>query len=347
MQWPPRPGPGLNDMNPNGLVAAASTTSHTSIPIRSQSCASSLTSAMLTERKMFSSSFVSSAASGGRDHVDVVDRALVEACGRLGRGLVDSADHLRGRSRREVLAARIDALGREGEVEVAARLQAADLLEQGTEDVAGRPRIRGRLEHDQVALAEVGADRAGGALDVGEVRLALDRQRRRHRDHDGVGVGDHGEVGGRGDRSRLDERLQLVGGDVPDVAFAAVDRVDDVLEHVDEHDLLARLGEGLGVRHADVAGADHGDVVAGVHAHPAGKGTEPPRCVLRRARRRRAEAARPACGRSQPPRRAARGRRRRARSRLPRRCRPIPSTVVSSRMALRTSRPLSGGRRSR
>ena len=51
-------------MKPNGFVAAASTTSQMSIPIRSQSCASSLTSAMLTERKMFSSSFVSSAASG-------------------------------------------------------------------------------------------------------------------------------------------------------------------------------------------------------------------------------------------------------------------------------------------
>ena len=51
-------------MKPNGFVAAASTTSQTSMPIRSQSCASSLTSAMLTERKMFSSSFVSSAASG-------------------------------------------------------------------------------------------------------------------------------------------------------------------------------------------------------------------------------------------------------------------------------------------
>ena len=64
MQWPPRPGPGLNDMKPNGFVAAASMTSQTSMSIRSQSCASSLTSAMFTERKMFSRSFVSSAASG-------------------------------------------------------------------------------------------------------------------------------------------------------------------------------------------------------------------------------------------------------------------------------------------
>ena len=64
MQCPPSPGPGWNDMKPKGFVAAASTTSQTSIPIRSQSCASSLTSAMLTERKMFSRSLVSSAASG-------------------------------------------------------------------------------------------------------------------------------------------------------------------------------------------------------------------------------------------------------------------------------------------
>ncbi len=51
-------------MNPKGLVEAASITSQTSIPSRSQSCESSLTSAMLTERKMFSKSFESSAASG-------------------------------------------------------------------------------------------------------------------------------------------------------------------------------------------------------------------------------------------------------------------------------------------
>ena len=45
-------------------MAAASVTSQTSIPIRSHRIASSLTSAMFTERKTFSSSLVSSAASG-------------------------------------------------------------------------------------------------------------------------------------------------------------------------------------------------------------------------------------------------------------------------------------------
>ena len=67
---PERVDPGRDDWTTRnvpkvvGGIDAASTTSHTSIPIRSQSWASSLTRAMLTERKMFSSSFVSSATSG-------------------------------------------------------------------------------------------------------------------------------------------------------------------------------------------------------------------------------------------------------------------------------------------
>src|SRR6202142_3168413 len=64
MQCPPTPGPGVNFMNPNGLVAAASMISQASRPIRSQSSASWLTKAMLMFRKTFSSSFAISAASG-------------------------------------------------------------------------------------------------------------------------------------------------------------------------------------------------------------------------------------------------------------------------------------------
>ena len=65
-------------MKPNGLVAAASTTSQMSIPMRSASIASSLTSAMLTERKMFSSSLDSSATSGVETGTTVVADAPVE-----------------------------------------------------------------------------------------------------------------------------------------------------------------------------------------------------------------------------------------------------------------------------
>jgi hypothetical protein len=64
MQCPPTPGPGVNFMKPNGFVAAASMTSQTSRPIRSQRSASWLTKAMLMFRKTFSRSLAISAASG-------------------------------------------------------------------------------------------------------------------------------------------------------------------------------------------------------------------------------------------------------------------------------------------
>jgi hypothetical protein len=48
-------------MNPNGFVFAASMTSQMSIPMAAYTSFSSLTSAMLTLRKIFSSNFVASA----------------------------------------------------------------------------------------------------------------------------------------------------------------------------------------------------------------------------------------------------------------------------------------------
>ena len=51
----------MNGMNPYGLVAAASITSQMSICMRSQSIASSFTSAMFTARNVFSRSFTISA----------------------------------------------------------------------------------------------------------------------------------------------------------------------------------------------------------------------------------------------------------------------------------------------
>ena len=121
MQWPPRPGPGVKRMKPNGLVAAASTTSQTSTPMRSQSIAISFMSAMLTERKMFSSSFASSAVSGAETGTSVSTALRVERHGALGAGRREAADDLGHRAHGVVGAARVDALGRHGEVEVARR----------------------------------------------------------------------------------------------------------------------------------------------------------------------------------------------------------------------------------
>ena len=82
-------------MKPNGLVFAASMTSQTSMPMRSHMSASSFTRAMLTARKVFSSSFTISATRGRAHRDDRLDRAGVERGGQLCAGRGDTANDLR------------------------------------------------------------------------------------------------------------------------------------------------------------------------------------------------------------------------------------------------------------
>ncbi len=140
-------------MKPNGLVEAASTTSQTSIPIRSQSWASSLTSAMLTERKMFSSSFVSSAASGEETVDDLVADQAVELDGAPA-ALVGVSPPTTFGVVRIVWSVRPGSI-RSGEKARLKSLPAREprLLEDRQQPLAGRARVGGRLEHHQLALA--------------------------------------------------------------------------------------------------------------------------------------------------------------------------------------------------
>ena len=67
-------------------------------------------------------------------------------------------------------------------------------------------------------------------------------------------------VGRRGDEACVDERLQHLRRDVLDVALAGVQLRDARGVDVDEQHALAGVGERACERHADVAGADDGDV---------------------------------------------------------------------------------------
>jgi hypothetical protein len=107
---------------------------------------------------------------------------------------------------------------------------------------------------------EGGGGRARRGLDVLEVRLALLRERRRQRDQDRVRLGELSVVERRRDPARVDVRLQGRAGDVLDVALADVQRLDELGHRVDEQHPAARVRERLRERHADVAGADDGDV---------------------------------------------------------------------------------------
>ena len=72
-------------------------------------------------------------------------------------------------------------------MEVGADLEAAR-FEERQHLFPGRPRVGGRLEHDEVARAQALGDLLHRAEHDGEVGLAVDRERRRQRDEDGVGV---------------------------------------------------------------------------------------------------------------------------------------------------------------
>ena len=201
-----------------------------------------------------------------RDLVHRVDRRAVDVGRRLRRRRIDPADDLRSRLRRPVLPAWIDTFRRHRQVEVLAHFQARALLEQRQDDLARRARPRRRLEHDDLPALEHRREAPRRALDVRQVGLALRRERGRQRDQHGVRVLRLLVVSGRDHEALVDERSEPLGGDVLDVALAAVERVDHVRLDVDEEHSLARLGERRGERHADVAGPDHGDVVLGLPA---------------------------------------------------------------------------------
>ena len=117
-------------------------------------------------------------------------------------------------------------------MEVSAGLEPGALQDR-LDHLAGRPRVRGGLEDDEVAVPQPHADLLGGADDDREVRLPLLRQRSRQRDQDRVGAPDLVVIRRRANLPVPDERRELLGGHVDDVAHATVDSVDDLGRDVD------------------------------------------------------------------------------------------------------------------
>ena len=115
-----------------------------------------------------------------------------------------------------------------------------------------------------MARAQPSGDPIDGLEQDGDVRLALLRQRRGEGDDDRVGVAKRVVVGRRRDAALGDERAELLGRHVLDVALAAVDRGDDVLGTSTSSTVFPDSREQARERHADVARADDGHVpVAG------------------------------------------------------------------------------------
>ena len=176
----------------------------------------------------------------------------------------DEARHLARGTRR---VARVDPLGCVGEVEVLPGDQAA-LLEDLAERTHRRSRIGGRLEDEELALADVLAQVAGGRKHGAEVRVLRRVDRRRHADEDRIGLGDPCLALGRDAEAAAQRGAEPLVGDVVDRRPPGPDRPDARLRDVDPLDLEARLGERDGQGQPDVAEADDGHPTIG--RHPAG-----------------------------------------------------------------------------
>ena len=124
---------------------------------------------------------------------------------------------------------------------------------------AGRARIGGALEHDELAGPQTRGDGLGRIDDVAEVRIARFGQRGRHADDDDIGLIQPLEVD-RGLESVLAHLADYRVGDVPDVAFAALEPGDLDRVDVESQDRDPAVAEGPGQREADVAQADDPDM---------------------------------------------------------------------------------------
>ena len=116
------------------------------------------------------------------------------------------------------------------------------------------------------ATKPLGELRGHGEHD-GEVGLPLPCQRGRDGDDDRVGLANGVVVGRRAQRSSLDERRDGLARDVLDIALASLDPFDLGDVDVDQHGCHPGLGEDLGERDADIAGADDGELTLHRSAH--------------------------------------------------------------------------------
>ena len=161
MQCPPTPGPGVNFMNPKGLVAAARSPPRRRDPSARRAGRVEFTNAMLILRKTFSSSFASSAASGDDSSTTrslmLARRAARPAC-PCGRR-PDQARYLLGRACR---VAGIDPFGcvRRGRSPFPPQPAA---LQNLPKRASRGPRERRGLKHDELTLAQVVANELGRA----------------------------------------------------------------------------------------------------------------------------------------------------------------------------------------
>ena len=204
-----------------------------------------------------------------RGHAGAAHEALVEGqrLARAARG--DAADRtvvvgefLQNAARQHAFGAvgdrNVGRLAREArkfEVRAQAGHQVAHLL--------GRAHRRGGFEDDRIARLQHGGHFGRRRQHIGDVRrvVLVLFKRRGHRDHENVGRLD---PGGGAQQAALDHAMhQPVEIDFLDMDFAAVDRFDHAVGHVEAQHAAARARDDRGGGQADISQSDDTDV--GLH----------------------------------------------------------------------------------
>ena len=254
-------------MNPNGLVDAASSTSQTSMPIRSKTTLSSFTRAMFTARKMFSVSLVASAARA--DETRTVSR---RSPGRRGLREVAATADRRRRPPWEWSRwkSRLPGSSRSGEK---ARKKSwphrRRRLQDPADELVGGARVRGRLEHHELAGRRVAAILPGRRPDdelISGSRCGVS----------GVGTQIRSASGSEVGRSRRSPQVVRATAafsapavEVLDIAFAARSASPSTV-HVEAEHREALLDEREGQRQPDITEAEYAHDGGMVGEAPAG-----------------------------------------------------------------------------
>ena len=113
------------------------------------------------------------------------------------------------------------------------------------------------FEYDQLALAQMWRDRVCRVFDIGQVRLAVRRQRSRDADDDGVHIPQLFETRRGAQAAGGNGGADFLAWNVPEIALAGIDagglsRIDIETDHSE-----ARRPGGEGKRHAHIAKPDN------------------------------------------------------------------------------------------
>ena len=179
---------------------------------------------------------------GGRDRHHRVDEALVERQPGLGAHRRNSPDDLRGILRFPDLVSGVHTLGRKAQEKILAHRKPGT-LEHGKEYLPGRAGIGRRLQNDELPGAQRRRHGLGGGEHEGDVGIPRLRQRGRHRNRDGVALGEAGHIGRGLQPPRGQDTGQFFLGDVVDVAGSAVDAFHGLGVDVEPHDPKTRAGD--------------------------------------------------------------------------------------------------------